>query len=152
MLRRLVRRKYSPLILQTSRLIGFVSGTSYAGASPLFAAYLAGALISWWDYNHASDHNNVDDTAVELHPVGTTQRENTAVLGPTPKDPRPPSRDLQNVHISNAAAQEQSRVTSQGVGKQVRTTSYGQVVEHLLKSFFFVRGVITSLSSSLLMW
>ena len=33
----------------TAILIGFVVGSSYAGTSNLFAAYLAGACISWYD-------------------------------------------------------------------------------------------------------
>ncbi|OXV12089.1 hypothetical protein Egran_00149 [Elaphomyces granulatus] len=35
--------------IHTAILIGFVVGSSYAGTSNLFAAYLAGACISWYD-------------------------------------------------------------------------------------------------------
>ena len=35
--------------LQTALLVGMVTGSTYAGTSRLFAAYLAGAIISWWD-------------------------------------------------------------------------------------------------------
>jgi len=35
--------------LQTTLLVGMVTASSYAGTSNLFAAYLAGAVISWWD-------------------------------------------------------------------------------------------------------
>ena len=35
--------------LHTALLIGIVTGSTYAGTSNLFAAYLAGAMISWWD-------------------------------------------------------------------------------------------------------
>ena len=37
------------LIVEACILIGMVAGASYAGTSNLFAAYLAGATISWWD-------------------------------------------------------------------------------------------------------
>jgi Kef-type K+ transport system membrane component KefB len=36
-------------VLHMAILIGFVTGSSYAGTSGLFAAYLAGACISWFD-------------------------------------------------------------------------------------------------------
>ncbi|KAF2854314.1 hypothetical protein T440DRAFT_465295 [Plenodomus tracheiphilus IPT5] len=35
--------------LHTLLLIGLVTGATYAGTSNLFAAYIAGASISWWD-------------------------------------------------------------------------------------------------------
>jgi hypothetical protein len=44
-----LQRREIPLLLHTSLLLGFVTGASYAGTSNLFAAYLAGAMISWWD-------------------------------------------------------------------------------------------------------
>lgn len=36
-------------VIHMATLIGFVTGASYAGTSGLFAAYLAGACISWFD-------------------------------------------------------------------------------------------------------
>lgn len=35
--------------VHTMVLIGLITGATYAGTSNLFAAYLAGAMISWWD-------------------------------------------------------------------------------------------------------
>lgn len=36
-------------IIHTFILVGMVTGATYAGTSGLFAAYLAGAAINWWD-------------------------------------------------------------------------------------------------------
>lgn len=36
-------------ILETLLLMGLVAASSYAGSSNLFASYIAGATISWWD-------------------------------------------------------------------------------------------------------
>jgi hypothetical protein len=47
--RHALQRKEIPFLLHTSLLLGFIAGASYAGTSNLFAAYLAGAMISWWD-------------------------------------------------------------------------------------------------------
>jgi hypothetical protein len=49
LLKDVLRRRGVPFVVHTSLLLAFVTGASYAGTSNLFAAYLAGALISWWD-------------------------------------------------------------------------------------------------------
>jgi Kef-type K+ transport system membrane component KefB len=46
---RLLSSNATAFLIHTLILLGFVSGASYAGASNLFAAYIAGASISWWD-------------------------------------------------------------------------------------------------------
>lgn len=52
---RAVRRQphEATLIAHTALLFGIVAAASYAGTSNLFAAYLAGASISWYDYQIA---------------------------------------------------------------------------------------------------
>ncbi|KAK5042902.1 hypothetical protein LTR84_012018 [Exophiala bonariae] len=45
----ILTRGATTLILHLSILIGLITATTYAGTSNLFAAYLAGASISWWD-------------------------------------------------------------------------------------------------------
>jgi Kef-type K+ transport system membrane component KefB len=42
-------RRRTVFVIHTLILIGLVTGTTYAGTSNLFAAYIAGATISWWD-------------------------------------------------------------------------------------------------------
>ena len=44
-----LHRRPTPLLFHTGILLALVTGASYAGTSNLFAAYLAGAVISWWD-------------------------------------------------------------------------------------------------------
>ncbi|KIW13850.1 hypothetical protein PV08_06630 [Exophiala spinifera] len=46
------------LLIHTAILVGLIAATSYAGTSNLFAAYLAGASISWWDttLEHPTSH------------------------------------------------------------------------------------------------
>lgn len=41
--------KQTKLVMLTALLVGLVTGSSYAGTSNLFAAYIAGAVLSWWD-------------------------------------------------------------------------------------------------------
>ena len=44
-----VRGLRGKFVLQTGVLLGVVLGASYAGASVLFTAFLAGAGVRWWD-------------------------------------------------------------------------------------------------------
>lgn len=46
---RILVRDEMAFILYTALLIVMTTGASYAGTSNLFAAYLAGAVSSWWD-------------------------------------------------------------------------------------------------------
>ncbi|KAK3933739.1 sodium/hydrogen exchanger family protein [Diplogelasinospora grovesii] len=46
---RVLRKNETALVVHTFLLVGLVAGASYAGTSNLFAAYTAGAVISWWD-------------------------------------------------------------------------------------------------------
>ncbi|KAF2128420.1 hypothetical protein P153DRAFT_293050 [Dothidotthia symphoricarpi CBS 119687] len=43
------RKTQTAFVIHTLLLIGLVAGATYAGTSNLFAAYIAGATISWWD-------------------------------------------------------------------------------------------------------
>jgi Kef-type K+ transport system membrane component KefB len=46
---RLIVRQQTTFIIHTLILMAMVTGSSYAGTSNLFAAYLSGAMASWWD-------------------------------------------------------------------------------------------------------
>ena len=48
-LQRLVTRGGTVFLIHTAILVGLVTSATYAGTSNLFAAYLAGASINWWD-------------------------------------------------------------------------------------------------------
>ena len=46
---RILLQQNTAWIIHMAILIGMVTGASYAGTSNLFAVYLSGAAISWWD-------------------------------------------------------------------------------------------------------
>ena len=46
---RMLAGKRGNFVLQTGLLVGLVVAASYAGTSVLFAAFLAGAAVGWWD-------------------------------------------------------------------------------------------------------
>ncbi|XPS99247.1 hypothetical protein M3J09_008426 [Ascochyta lentis] len=45
----LTHKTQTAFTLHTALLIALITGATYAGTSNLFAAYIAGATISWWD-------------------------------------------------------------------------------------------------------
>lgn len=57
------------LALHTLVLVGCVAAASYAGTSNLFAAYIAGASISWWDSEvpHLTTDINFDVSGLEIY-------------------------------------------------------------------------------------
>lgn len=65
---RLLRKPQTAFVLHTLLLIGLVAGATYAGTSNLFAAYIAGAMISWWDSDvpHSLVNRTQDQTPVVL--------------------------------------------------------------------------------------
>jgi len=48
-LRMFMQKQQTAFVVHTLVLLGSVAAAMYAGSSGLFAAYLAGACISWWD-------------------------------------------------------------------------------------------------------
>ena len=70
-----LRYRATALFLYTALLLGLVTGASYAGTSNLFAAYIAGAAISWWDSELAHvDRGQTEqppDLNASLQPVST---------------------------------------------------------------------------------
>ncbi|KIV91484.1 hypothetical protein PV10_06019 [Exophiala mesophila] len=56
----ILTRDTTALIIHTAILVGLITATTYAGTSNLFAAYLAGASISWWDttLSHPNFHRS----------------------------------------------------------------------------------------------
>jgi hypothetical protein len=48
-LNRVLCKELTSLTLYTATLVAIVAGATYAGSSALLGAYIAGAIISWWD-------------------------------------------------------------------------------------------------------
>ncbi|CAK7233486.1 hypothetical protein SBRCBS47491_008625 [Sporothrix bragantina] len=98
----LLQKRETALVLHTLLLVALVAGASYAGTSNLFAAYIAGAALSWWD----------SETPVSSSPTSTpsspTSGTSTPVSASTPTSPiispvRPSSPIESKDNISQAA-------------------------------------------------
>ncbi|EWC46290.1 hypothetical protein DRE_04461 [Drechslerella stenobrocha 248] len=63
-----LQRKEAAWVLQTATLVACVTVAGYAGASVLLGAFVAGALVTWWD-EHRSSYTEQRDgsTGVEMN-------------------------------------------------------------------------------------
>ncbi|EJP61188.1 sodium/hydrogen exchanger family protein [Beauveria bassiana ARSEF 2860] len=66
--------RQTPFVLHTLILIGYITASSYAGTSNLFAAYIAGASISWWDseVDHVQVASEQEPTNAAADATGST--------------------------------------------------------------------------------
>jgi hypothetical protein len=65
-------------VLLTLLLLGFVTGATFAGTSRLFAAYLAGMVVSWWDDIGVQDQTVNDGREHELSSDSITASPNVS--------------------------------------------------------------------------
>jgi len=155
---RLLLEDYTAFFAHTAILVAFITGATYAGTFNLFAAYLAGAAISWWDSGVPHDVRHV----AHVRKKTEHQLSNLSCASATlPRGDEKPSSD-RNTH-SDPAEQRQpakgtSRVQSNGASCKPRTsrnviqvsrskdansgevifeTYYTQPLRRLLKPFFF---------------
>lgn len=133
----LLHRKTSTLVFHTSFLIGMVIGSIYAGTSNLFAAYLAGAVISWWDSEllrvQGTKHADIADRSHEVHEhesaepgLTTSDSVQTMPNAGMKSEPEPSAIDT-DVH--------QSRSDWSGIS--IYEEYYATVLQRVLKPFFF---------------
>lgn len=117
---RLMHRDEFALCLHTALLLVMVTGATYAGTSNLYAAYLAGAIISWWytELPHAPSHTS----------------------NPASQEAKNPHEDANNKPISGLQG-----VEIHGNGAGIFEKYYLPANHRILKPFFFVRSFDWSL-------
>lgn len=133
-----------PLCMHTAILIGMVTGSTYAGTSNLFAAYLAGAAITWWD---ALPTHSDDDNKREAQSHGNTVAQQ-GVSEPSLRATT--SNEAMRVQSQSSANLTATRQTNGSTGSQARKDDtplagvaiyeryYEPAVSSILKPFFFV--------------
>ena len=127
---RTARNTYTPVVIHTIILLGLVTGATYAGTSNLFAAYLAGASISWWDSefsqritptNNAVSAGDRNGTCTERINEAPPHLANPAVIKGPASAPNP-TATLVLASTSGAATFE---------------LFYGPILHRLFKPLFF---------------
>ncbi|EHK43734.1 hypothetical protein TRIATDRAFT_284500 [Trichoderma atroviride IMI 206040] len=133
----LLSRERAPWIIHTCILTGSIAGSTYAGTSNLFAAYIAGASISWWDSE--VPHLSCETSSTETTSTRTHSTENSFTAQSEV------SEHLQTVNTetpSNVASETSENVTSEprearSSGQAIFEQYYLQPLDRILKPFFF---------------
>lgn len=141
----LLRRKQTAFTFHTALLVALVASASYAGTSNLFAAYIAGATISWWD----SEISHIDDTShrAERAPTqGNAKAANSpddgfseAAAGPS-KEKRATTPNIpnnRNQALKTAPAADPHHGTDELCGTAIYERYYNEAVSKILQPLFF---------------
>ncbi|OTA89275.1 hypothetical protein M434DRAFT_398691 [Hypoxylon sp. CO27-5] len=140
--------KQTAFILQTALLVALVAAASFAGASVLLAAYLAGIVVAWWGDSQRGESNRPgeqswNDSTPASESPGAEQpvesnEESTSITG----DRRPG----EGIVATNDALATSRTVTSpefqhekiaRSNGSDIYEIYYSQAVNRVLKPFFF---------------
>lgn len=114
-----LQTQHSVLLIHTLLLVAMVTVAEYAGTSGLFAAYLAGACISWWDANVPHYEK----------PLAAGQRDS-----PVPAAPCEEVFSSQSYHPPGEPTSAQIGLS----GSSIYDSFYSQAVNYILKPLFFV--------------
>lgn len=118
-------------LAHTIILVGMVAGASYAGTSSLFAAYLSGVIVKWFD-EFSAELKAQHASARYGSPHSGTAQEQNAQAG----EERPAERTLSN---SSAISQESHHEDHDiPTGEMIYKKYYKGPVDRILIPFFFV--------------
>ncbi|EMD00956.1 hypothetical protein BAUCODRAFT_62064 [Baudoinia panamericana UAMH 10762] len=122
---------HTDLLLHTAFLLAMVTGSSYAGTSNLFAAYLAGATVTWLDsLQPAVPTDSMELETMRSHgPASKPAPHHAADTDITPRRKNTASLDMK----SPAKIVEQVAQT----GMNVYQSYFAAAVECILIPFFF---------------
>lgn len=138
-LNKLCGATYTGFIIHTLVLLALVTGATYAGTSNLFAAYLAGASVSWWD----SEVPHLDSTTRSSSPEPPSSPVENDTTDNSSGSPRPSSRDEVGPSTEGEATESETIPKEQGdpiasSGIAVYHRYYATPVQRILQPFFFV--------------
>jgi Kef-type K+ transport system membrane component KefB len=153
-----MRSKHGLFLLHTSALIGMVAASSYAGTSNLFAAYLAGVVVTWFDElgdkKATSEARSAGSSSQErITPKsGVESPQNDLASEPVADlqdNAQPTGSDQTEEHTANKRHPEQSSNLSssttptntptkpKSTGTEIYDHYYSTVTSLILKPFFF---------------
>lgn len=123
-LSRLFQYPAAALMAHTLVLSGLVAGSTYAGTSNLFAAYLAGASVSWWD-------NEFMKGPDASHGVSDQDGSGNGGQGR-------PTSDATSTNTQDTSFPQQLGEKTRYTGTMVYERYYASAFHRILKPFFFV--------------
>lgn len=118
-------------------LLGLVTGSSYAGTSNLFAAYIAGAVINWWDtlVSTALQEQRSSSTTLKKARKGM---KNSARVANQVTSSEPSSSDVSTPTTNDTVTGHVSQTHDRLKGAVMYEHMYAPAVNSILKPFFFV--------------
>lgn len=120
-------------VYQTGILLAMITGATYAGTSNLFAAYLAGAAVTWLGdclADHKREQSSSTDPAIIQANGQPSARSSSYRMQPL----RPASTSTNTEADAEASALGHTNDCS---GKEVYERCYSSAVESLLRPLFF---------------
>ncbi|MCJ1393152.1 hypothetical protein MMC18_006024 [Xylographa bjoerkii] len=121
-----------------------VTAASFAGTSNLFAAYLAGASISWWDteVSHSSSKDSRKDRS--SHPIIEPRSAQSCIADRQMRRDSPIIGRPPNINVQSSSKEEQDAIPqttsspqSSQSGALIYQRYYAQTVQRILKPLFF---------------
>ena len=143
-LNELLRKSQTAFMFHTALLIALITGATYAGTSNLFAAYIAGATISWWDsevpHPKTSLIAEVASTHKKAEAAGnSSDAPSRAIAGPSKgKDataPSTPGNSNESSRLTRAA--DTFHGTDKLCGAAIYAEYYSEAVSKILQPLFF---------------
>lgn len=123
-------KERAPWIIHTCILTSSIVGSTYAGTSNLFAAYIAGTSISWWDSE--VPHFSCETLSTETPSPRTIFIENPSTV----QSEIPQNFETNNTETPGNVALEPREARSSG--HVIFDQYYLQPLDRILKPFFFV--------------
>lgn len=140
----LLHRTQTAFTFHTALLVALVASATYAGTSNLFAAYIAGATISWWDSEvpHANvttstQSNPIKETAEAVAGSGEVSPDKLTCPS-TPQDAAHPTKHAESTRGSQPTqAPDSHHETDELCGVAIYEQYYHQAVSKILQPLFF---------------
>ncbi|KAE9986256.1 hypothetical protein EG328_006259 [Venturia inaequalis] len=128
-IQRLIVREQTAFILHTTILMAMVTASSYAGTSNLFAAYLSGAMVSWWDSEVPHPPLHSEDKRINF----SAHRDRNAANSSAPLVSTTESK----IKTQNILDTSTSQPACKQSGAAIFHAYYAQPTDKILKPFCF---------------
>lgn len=130
----LLYSEQASFVYQTLILLAMVTGATYAGTSSLFAAYLAGASVTWLSDFIATDKPASPPSEQSVVPATSTPPS----AAPEPNQPRRSSRTVSRTNsVATSARVAANEGEDSCSGMMIYHGYYATAVNAVLRPFFF---------------
>ncbi|KAH9825946.1 Sodium/hydrogen exchanger [Teratosphaeria destructans] len=127
------------LACHTAVLLALVTGSSYAGTSNLFAAYIAGASVTWFDATQqdVSNESTLDSSTASRPRTPLVADPSSPATGSSSSATPPPPAPSQTSKPPSKTEKSPSKGKVIATGTAIYERYYAPAVNTLLKPFFF---------------